>query len=140
MSYDRVLEISTTVGNCVCEQYHLDQVVCPPNLREGLYTTAAIDNIDHNPRSTTATDALHGTAISLFQHPNNEGDECDRREHCIFAQKCTAKTLTELPQSYTNVPPLVLEKKDASIPKVGGPVKSDGQVINQTLQEDNGLV
>ena len=52
----------------------------------------------------------------------------------------SAKTLTELPQSYTNVPPLVLAKKDAPIPKVGGPVKIDGQVINQTLQEDNGLV
>ena len=100
VSYDRVLEISTTVGNCVCEQYHLDQVVCPPNLREGLYTTAAIDNIDHNPSSTTATDALHGTAISLFQHPNNKGDECDRREHCIFAQKCTAKSSHNLTPMY----------------------------------------
>lgn len=64
ISYDRVMEISTTIGNHVCEQYHRNQIVCPPNLREGLLTTAAIDNIDHNP---TATDALHGTIPASHQ-------------------------------------------------------------------------
>jgi len=55
VSYDRVLEISTAMGNRVCEQYHSDAVVCPPNLLQGLFTTAAVDNIDHNTSSTTAT-------------------------------------------------------------------------------------
>ncbi|KAG0715633.1 hypothetical protein GWK47_011480 [Chionoecetes opilio] len=69
ISYDRVMAISTSMGNRVCEQYHRDEVVCPPNLREGLFTTAAVDNIDHNPSSTTSTDSFHGTGISLFQTP-----------------------------------------------------------------------
>ena len=79
ISYDRVMEISTTIGNHVCNYYQQNEVVCPPNLREGLFITAVIDNIDHNPSSTTATDALHGIGISLFQHPRNYGDGYERR-------------------------------------------------------------
>lgn len=32
ISYDRVMEISTLMNNCVCQQYHSDQLVCPSNL------------------------------------------------------------------------------------------------------------
>ena len=71
------MEISTTIGNHVCEQYYQNQVVCPPNLREGWVVTTAIDNIDHNPSSTTATGALHGTGISLFQYPDYIGAGCE---------------------------------------------------------------
>ena len=35
ISYDRVMEISAAMNNLVCEQYHRDHVVCPPNLRQG---------------------------------------------------------------------------------------------------------
>ena len=113
--------------------------MCPPNLREGLFTTAAIDNIDHNPSSTTTTDALHGTGISLFQHPRNYGDERECREHHDLALKSATKKLLELPIIY-QCTSLELTKKDASIPKVDGPMKSDGQVINQVLQNDVRLV
>ena len=66
ISYNRVMAISTAMGNNVCEKYQREQAVCPPNLHQGLFTTAAIDNIDHNPSSMTATDSFHGTGISLF--------------------------------------------------------------------------
>ena len=85
ISYDRVLEVSTTMKNHVCEQYYRDNVICPPNLRQGLFTTAAMDNIDHNP-SSTATESYHGTGISLFQHPSLHNQGHDRREHRIFEQ------------------------------------------------------
>ena len=39
ISYDRVL---------------VDGVVCPPILRKGLFTTSAMDNIDHNPTATVS--------------------------------------------------------------------------------------
>ena len=68
ISYNRVMAISTAMGNNVCEKYQREQAVCPPNLHQGLFTTAAIDNIDHNPSSMTATDSFHGTGISLFQN------------------------------------------------------------------------
>ena len=34
-------------------QFHIEQVVCPPKLCGGVFTSAAVDNIDHNPSSTT---------------------------------------------------------------------------------------
>ena len=58
ISYNRVLQISTEMGNNVCAQFQADEVVCPPILRKTLFTTSAVDNIDHNPSSTTAKGSL----------------------------------------------------------------------------------
>lgn len=138
ISYDRVLEISTTMNNHVCEQYNRDGVVCPPNLRQGLPTMGAIDNIDHNPSSTTATGSFHGTGISLFQHPSQDNHGHNRREHRILEQPYTAKKLLELPESYTNVHPLVLTKKDAHVPIADAPFNDDFQVFNQALHKEIG--
>ena len=49
ISYDRVLAISTDLGNEVCHRYTEESAVCPSNLRLHLFTTVAVDNIDHNP-------------------------------------------------------------------------------------------
>ena len=68
VSYDRVIDISTDMWNEAVSQYKNDGVVCPIILRDGLFTTAAVDNIDHNPSSNTAHDSFHGTGISLFQN------------------------------------------------------------------------
>ena len=72
ISYDRVLEISAQLGEAVVAQYVEDGVVCPPVLRKQLFTTSAVDNIDHNPTATTAKTSFHGTSVSLFQHPSPE--------------------------------------------------------------------
>lgn len=138
ISYDRVMAISTAMGNVVCEQYHREQVVCPPNLRQGLFTTAALDNIDHNPSSMTATDSFHGTGISLFQYPTHHKPGTDRSEHHILEEAEPTKTLAQLPESYTNVRPLQLVRKDAPLPKVECPIKSDGQATDKALQEEIG--
>ena len=71
VSYDRVLEISTQLGHKVCQYYEIQRAVCPPQLKCGVFTTAAVDNIDHNLSSTSAQDSFHGTGISLFQHPDS---------------------------------------------------------------------
>ena len=49
ISYDCVLQLSTQMGKSVCQQLHRKQVVCPPATHGQVFTTAAIDNIDHNP-------------------------------------------------------------------------------------------
>lgn len=54
VSYDRLLTITSDVANSVCLRYKREGVVCPAVLRKELFTTAAMDNIDHNPSSTTA--------------------------------------------------------------------------------------
>ncbi|VDH90094.1 Hypothetical predicted protein [Mytilus galloprovincialis] len=57
------------LGNSICEAFDNENVVVTPTLRSDVFTTAAMDNIDHNPSSTTADKSLHDTAISLFQQP-----------------------------------------------------------------------
>ena len=69
ISYDRILELENLLASAVCQHYKEEGVVCPPNLRKGLYTVGALDNIDHNPSSTTSQDSLHGTGMSIFQFP-----------------------------------------------------------------------
>ena len=127
------MEISAAMNNRVCEQYHRDHVVCPPNLRQGHFATGAIDNLDHNTSSITATESFHGTGISLFQHPSLHNQGHDRREHRILEQ---SSRLLELPEFYTNVHPVVLTKKDIPIPNVCFTVNTDCQIFHQALQEE----
>ena len=88
ISYDRVMQISADLGNSVCSFYEREKVVCPLKLKQDLFTTGCVDNIDHNPSSRTAKDSFHGTAISLTQHPSpgNLGTDpsysSHRSKHC----------------------------------------------------------
>ena len=54
ISYNRILDISTELGNNICNHYEVEKAVCPPKLKSGLFTTSVVDNIDHNPSSTMA--------------------------------------------------------------------------------------
>ena len=54
VSYQRIQQVSTDEANRVIEIYENDNVVCPTKLRNGLFTTGSLDNIDHNPSSTSA--------------------------------------------------------------------------------------
>ena len=72
ISYTQVLKLSTVLGNDILHQYEEHKVVCPPSLRKNIFKTAAIDNIDHNPSSTSPEGSFHGTCISLFQHITEE--------------------------------------------------------------------
>ena len=139
ISYDRVLSISTDLGNKLCHQYEMEKAVCPPNLRCGLFTTAAADNIDHNPSSTSAHDSFHGTGISLFQH-RSSGSRGVQRGLLTANQDVpttdSRKTLSKLPDSYTSVPPLTFGKRDISVPKLDGPCKPNCQLAPQALQKE----
>ena len=59
-----MLVLSTQLGNIVCMQFEFDSLVCPTKIRSNVFTTFAVDNIDHNPSSYSAKDSWHGTAIS----------------------------------------------------------------------------
>jgi hypothetical protein len=69
VSYDRIEEMSNRMATSVCDKFKSDGVVCPMNLRSGLFTVGALDNLDHNPSSTTSEGSFHGTGISVFQFP-----------------------------------------------------------------------
>ena len=128
VSYDRVMSISTNLGNGVCRRFEEEQVVCPTNLRKGLFTTAAIDNIDHNPSSTTASDSFHGTGISLFQHVSTNCPGIDLQIVAIEQSlpTITTKKISQLPDSYANVPPASFCHKDSPIPEMQCKMQGDG--------------
>ena len=136
VSYDRVLAISTAMGNTVSARFEEEHVVCPPKLCFSLFTTSAVDNIDHNPSSTMAKGSLHGTGISLFQHSSEIAQGGDHSVS-ITDDSVSTKKLTPLPDSYANVPPLVLSKKDPVIPAVNGLCTSNGEYILIALKEEN---
>ena len=117
ISYDRLLTISNDTTNIVIDRYDRDGVVCPSKLLDGILTTAAVDNIDHNPSSTSAQDSFHGTAISLVQHPTNEKPGTDRATDVLDPSKSsTSKKIASLPSYYTEVPPLTLPSSDIVVP------------------------
>ena len=115
ISYDRVLGISTQLGNSVCQQYQTENVVCPLKLRKELFTVAAVDNIDHNPSSTTAKDSFHGTGISLFQQPTVENPGTDRGLP-ILNDYTNGTSIAPLPESYTTINLVIDIKKDPPLP------------------------
>ena len=111
VSYVRVLTISTRVANGLNEQYIEHGVICPPALRKTLYTTAAVDNIDHNPIATTAKDSFHGTGISLFQFRNSHATGDSHVVSAFDETLCESQTVKPMSESYSNVPPAVLKEK-----------------------------
>lgn len=111
VSYSRVLEISTELASKACQQYLKDRVVCPMKLRFNIFTSGAIDNLDHNPSSTTSKDSFHGTAISVFQHPTNDCKGTERIWSFEEGEPSSNSGLKvpELPEFYANVPPFTLK-------------------------------
>ena len=109
--------------------------VCPPELKVGLFTNAAVDNIDHNPSSTSAHDAFHGTALSLFQHPNKDNGGVP--QHVATHIDAAIKgPIACLPETYTSIPPVTFVRQDPTLSKLAGPNKVDCQIISQAMQKE----
>ena len=109
-SYNGLLSISNDRTNRVIDRYDNDGVVCPSELRDGIFTTVAVHHIDHNQSSTSSHDALHGTTISLVQHPTTEKPGTDRATDVFDPGKSSMskKIASLLVSCYTDVPPLTL--------------------------------
>lgn len=115
ISYDHLKKITAGLANRVCSLYHSEGVVCPPSLQSEIFTTAAIDNIDHNPSSTTAEGSFHGTAISIMQHPTEENPGISRMSVVPQDDTRPSKKLMSLPAEYTQVSHFFLNFKPHSM-------------------------
>ena len=111
-------------------------MVCPPKLRRGLLTTGAVDNVDHNPSSTTAQDSFHSTGISLMQHPSHTHGGTDRGILVISQSGSSSKSVTALPSAYTTVPPAALKMKDFCVPTAQGPMRPSNLLATIAAKED----
>ena len=72
ISYDRIIQIEDWIATSASERFEEDGVVAPACLWEGLFTVGALDNLDHNPSSTTSVTSFHGTGIRSFQLPTKK--------------------------------------------------------------------
>ena len=97
VSYDRLLRLTSDIANGVCQRLRVEDVVCPPKLRRRLFTAGAVDNIGHNPSSSTAKESFHGTGISFIQHPSHTHGGIDRGVPVISDDGSSTKLVTPLP-------------------------------------------
>ena len=77
--------------------------------------TAAVDNIDHHPSSTTAKDSFQGTGISLLQHPIC-ADSGVERGTVIDSGSAVSRTVGYLPEYYMEVLPVAFSVNESSVP------------------------
>ena len=112
VSYDRVSGMVSGVSSSVCDYFNSVGVVCPQDMQPGIFTTAAIDNIDHNPSSNSINStAFHGTGISLFQHHDQTGTELPSMP-VFFPEAVSTEKASRLPRWYASVPPDSSRLKD----------------------------
>ena len=92
VSYDRVLSISTDIGNTICREFQKENLAC----------------------SYTARESFHGTGISLFQKISHEYPGLEQEQISLeHASKLDTKKVCELPDLYTDVPPCILRDAKA---------------------------
>uniref|UniRef100_UPI00358DF98B uncharacterized protein isoform X2 n=1 Tax=Myxine glutinosa TaxID=7769 RepID=UPI00358DF98B len=133
VSYDLVLGMSADLGNSAISHLESIGTVCPPALQIGVFTTSAVDNIDHDPTATSAHGSFHGTGISLFQHPNTEN--CGTEQMRIPLTK-SGKKVRKLPESYTLVPAVSALKNGLPVPEVCGLMQSDCSLMTAAVAEE----
>ena len=76
------------------------------------------------------------TAVSLTQHPSTDR-ECIARDRVVISPDSPKKkTLTDLPESYTDVQPIAVQvKKDCYVPKGCKSVKPSSDLIGKGTKE-----
>ena len=119
VSCTRVDDVMNDFGKSVCNHFKTVGVVCPPYFQQNLFTVGPIDNLDHNPSSTTPQGSFHGTGISLFQFPIQDSIELVDQEAANTANNCSIKTTPRditLPNSCSIVPPVSLKTSHVEVP------------------------
>lgn len=137
--YDRVLKISTDLSTKICKYYDRLNTVCLPQLKKGVFTTSAVDNINHQTSATTAKSSFNGAGISVFQHgisaesepamPLEESPDCT-----IATTNLSRKSLPKLPLSYTRVPPMTGGKLSCAIPSLAKPVTTECPLVAPSIK------
>ena len=112
ISYDCVMNLSGPISNQVCKEYQANGLVCPVDLKKNVFTTAAIDNLNHNPSSATAESSFHGTTISVFQHADYHLSLPSFR---VDANSSGRRNQGKLPVSYTDIQQTVSGKPEPQV-------------------------
>ena len=104
ISSNRVDEIQSAITQNVCQQYRLEETVCPDSLVQKLFIAVAIDNID-NETSRISSSHFHGMSISVFHHYSNLKEK--ENITCSFSEADYEKESSfELSLCYKDISPL----------------------------------
>ena len=133
--YNRVLSLTDDLATGVCEHYNKQQVVCPLQLDKKVFTVGAVDNIDHNPSSTTAKMSFHGTAISLMQQPDSPLVEANMSRFAL--PQGTGKRSLLLPDYYTNIEPVMLNSAEPTVPEMSGQLVGNNALLSKAVDEEH---
>jgi hypothetical protein len=109
--------------------------VCPTPLKKGLLTKGVVDNIDHNPGSTTAKGSLHGTSISLIQDLSNDSMGIDRPIPLLDEANKNETRISAIPDYYSIVPPAFLRSHDPVIPALKSAIQTTGSQLMQEARD-----
>ena len=135
ISYDRVIQLEEWIAEATCERFDKDGVASPVCLRKGLFTVGALDNLDHNPSSTTSKSSFHGTGISLLQLPT-ENQPGESRPPVTIPPVAPRKHI--LPEAYTTVPAVTITNSTIFVPKCD--IKPAKKCLDQAKEEEIKLV
>ena len=125
VSYERTLELEDRLTTALCKRFVSEDAVCPSQMRKGIFTVGALDNIDHNLSSITAQGSFHGTSISLFQFPTITNPGIIRPPFTLQADNSPAPPL---PDSYRIVHDVAGNVKYVTVPKVDVPNTVNGHL------------
>ena len=115
VSYDRVMTIRRMIANQVCKNYQKEEgIVYPPTLRERVFTSSAIDNIEHNLSSTTAKSSFHVTSVSIFQHPEDREGPSPFK---VDLSQPNSNARSQFPEAYTESKPTMGGKPNPPKPQ-----------------------
>ena len=132
ISYDRIRQLENQLAVSACERFKDDDVVIPACLRKGLFTVGALDNLNHNPTSTTSSDLFHGTGISLFQILK-QSQTGERRPSLKIPPSGNKQ---DLPDEYAFVPAVALQTSTVEVPecRVSAPHRCLGEAKDKEEQ------
>ena len=93
-------------------EYQANDLVCPVDLKKNVFTTAAIDNLDHNPSFGTAESSFYGTTILVFQHADYH---LSLLSFTVDVKNSGRRKQGKLRVSYTDIQPAVSGKPEPPV-------------------------
>ena len=106
MPYLRVLEITKDIGIKTLNKYEINDCFVPDNIKNGIFTVVAKDNINLNARCTIVKSHFHGISMSVLQFPSyfnpGQSQEYNIVKECDFVST-GSKKIPSLPSRYIEI-------------------------------------